>query len=124
MINSATFGNNDQTSLALVYGHRVWDVTYNDCGFGDQSNIESTWALTTARSSAHPDGISTVDKGEVYDLGCGDFPDDPRVIATTVSGASSRTRIAQGRRIGTRSRNAPRARGASMSPASGSIGRA
>jgi hypothetical protein len=84
-INSATFGNNDQTSLALVYGHRVWDLTYNDCGFGDQSNIESTWALTTARSSAHPDGISTVDKGEVYDLGCGDFPDDPRVIACTVN---------------------------------------
>jgi hypothetical protein len=84
-INSATFGNNDQTALALVYGHRVWDLTYNDCGFGDQSNIESTWALTTARSSTHADGISTVDKGEVYDLGCGDFPDDPRVIACTLN---------------------------------------
>jgi Matrixin len=84
-INSATFGNNDQTTLALVYGHRVWDLTYNDCGFGDQNNIESTWALTTARSSTHADGISTVDKGEVYDLGCGDFADDPRVIACTLN---------------------------------------
>jgi hypothetical protein len=84
-INSASFGNNDSTALALVAGHRVWDQTYNDCGIGDQNNISSVYAgVTTARASAAADGVSVVDKGEVFDLGCGRFPDDPVVLACTL----------------------------------------
>jgi hypothetical protein len=84
-INSASFGNNDSTVLALVAGHRVWDQTYNDCGIGDQNNISSVYAgATGARASGTADGVSAVDKGEVFDLGCGRFPDDPIVLACTV----------------------------------------
>lgn len=84
-LNYGSFGNNDSTALALVAGHRVWDLTYNDCGFGDQSNIASVYAgTTTARASAAADGISVLDKGEVYDLGCGSFADDPVVVACTL----------------------------------------
>lgn len=84
-MNYASFGNNDSTALALIAGHRVWDQTYNDCGYGDQSNITSVYAgTTTARASTTADGISVFDKGEVFDLGCGSFADDPVVLACTL----------------------------------------
>lgn len=85
-INPGSFGNNDSTAMALVAGHRVWDQTYNDCGYGDQNNITSVFAGTTGtRASASADGISVVDKGEVFDLGCGSFAADPVVIACTLA---------------------------------------
>jgi hypothetical protein len=84
-LNYGSFGNNDSTALALIAGHRVWDQTYNDCGYGDQNNIVSVYAgTTTTRASTTADGVSVVDKGEVFDLGCGSFPDDPVALACTL----------------------------------------
>ncbi|MDX6718439.1 MAG: hypothetical protein QOJ63_693 [Solirubrobacteraceae bacterium] len=84
-LNYASFGNNESTALALIAGHRVWDQTYNDCGIGDQNNISSVYAgVTSVRASPTADGVSVADKGEVFDLGCGRFPDDPVVLACTV----------------------------------------
>jgi hypothetical protein len=68
-INAPSFGNNATTRRSIVAGHRTWDDTRNDCGFGDQDNIRSRYAGRTSRKArSTPDGQSAIDKGEVANI--------------------------------------------------------
>ena len=68
-INGASFGGIAETRRSLVAGHRAWDNTRNDCGFGDRSNITTSYlGLTTRKARSNADGASVIDKGEVGNI--------------------------------------------------------
>jgi hypothetical protein len=68
-INGASFGNNAATRRSIVAGHKTWDDTRNDCGFGDRSNILSGYlGLTRRKARSNADGQSVIDKGEVANI--------------------------------------------------------
>jgi hypothetical protein len=70
-INRTRFAYNDAIIASIVAGHRAWDTTYNDCGFGDITNLVSYHIGSTA-ATAHTmaDGISVVDKGDLIGMDC------------------------------------------------------
>jgi hypothetical protein len=70
-INRSRFAYNDTIAASIVAGHRAWDTTYNDCGFGDITNLTSNHYGSTG-STAHtaPDGISVIDKGDLVGMDC------------------------------------------------------
>ncbi len=68
-INGASFGGIAETRSSIVAGHRAWDNTRNDCGFGDQNNITTRYlGRTTRKASSNADGASVIDKGEVGNI--------------------------------------------------------
>ena len=68
-INGASFGGIAATRSSIVAGHRAWDDTRNDCGFGDQSNITTRYlGRTTRKARSNADGASVIDKGEVGNI--------------------------------------------------------
>ena len=68
-INGRSFGNNARTRSAIVAGHKTWDDTRNDCGFGDRSNIVTGYiGLTTRTARSRADGVNVVDRGEIANI--------------------------------------------------------
>lgn len=69
--NRSRFAYNDAVVASIVAGHRAWDTTYNDCGFGDITNLNSYYiGSTTETSHTAADGISVMDKGDMPTVGC------------------------------------------------------
>ena len=73
-INGASFGNNAATRRSLVAGHKTWDDTRNDCGFGDREQHRHGLPRPDDAQGAQraPDGASVIDKGEIANIArCG-----------------------------------------------------
>jgi hypothetical protein len=70
-INRSRFNYNDTTVSSLVDGHRTWDLTRNDCGYNDITNLTSAYVGSTSSTiHSYADGYSITDKGDLASVGC------------------------------------------------------
>jgi hypothetical protein len=70
---NGTFPNGNTTREAITRAHHNWDDTDNDCGFSDVTPLFSDWlGTTTTGYHTTADGVSTVDFGDMSNVGGSD----------------------------------------------------
>jgi hypothetical protein len=63
-------GQRDEGRKTIVRGHNVWDLTKNDCGNGDQNNVNTDWLGDSGCRWSPSDGTNCVDFGPMGPIGC------------------------------------------------------
>jgi len=70
---NSTFPSGNTTREAITRAHHNWDDTDNDCGFNDITALYSDWLGTTSTGfHTTSDGVSTVDFGDMSNVGGSD----------------------------------------------------
>jgi len=67
---ASTFGSNSNILHALEHAAQAWDLTKDDCDYGDITTITPTYEGTTDAPAGTLDNVDTVDKGNIASFGC------------------------------------------------------
>jgi matrixin len=67
---ASTFGANSDTLRAVELGAQAWDLTKDNCDFGDITTITPVYDGVTDALAGAQDNVDTVDRGSMASFGC------------------------------------------------------